>query len=125
MATLLYGSGLRLLECCRLRVQDLDFGMNQIVVPDGKGAKDRVTIHARRGQEQPHRAPAEGGTPAPGRPDAGRRLGRAAVGPGPQVSDRRPRVAVAMGLSGHSVLEVNRQCEPTAEVQESPEYGGA
>ena len=44
MATLLYGSGLRLLECCRLRVQDVDFGMNQIVVRDGKGAKDRVTV---------------------------------------------------------------------------------
>ena len=43
-ATLLYGSGLRLLECCRLGVQDLDFGMNQIVVRDAKGAKDRVTI---------------------------------------------------------------------------------
>ena len=31
-------------ECCRLRVQDVDFGMNQIVVRDGKGAKDRVTV---------------------------------------------------------------------------------
>jgi integron integrase len=44
MATLLYGSGLRLLECARLRVQDVDFSMNQIVVRDGKGAKDRVTV---------------------------------------------------------------------------------
>jgi site-specific recombinase XerD len=44
MATLLYGSGLRLLECARLRVQDVDFGLNQIVVRDGKGAKDRVTV---------------------------------------------------------------------------------
>jgi integron integrase len=44
MATLLYGAGLRLLECCRLRVQDVDFGMNQIVVRDGKSAKDRVTL---------------------------------------------------------------------------------
>lgn len=44
MATLLYGSGLRLLECARLRVQDLDFAMNQIIVRDGKGAKDRVTV---------------------------------------------------------------------------------
>ncbi len=44
MAALLYGSGLRLLECARLRVQDLDFAMNQIVVRDGKGAKDRVTV---------------------------------------------------------------------------------
>lgn len=44
MATLLYGSGLRLLECCRLRVKDLDFGRNQIVVREGKGGRDRVTI---------------------------------------------------------------------------------
>lgn len=36
MACLLYGSGLRLLECCRLRVQDVDFGRNQIVVRAGK-----------------------------------------------------------------------------------------
>lgn len=44
MAKLLYGSGLRLMECLRLRVKDVDFGMNQIVVRDGKGKKDRVTI---------------------------------------------------------------------------------
>lgn len=40
----LYGSGLRLLECCRLRVPDLDFAMNQVVVRDGKGTKDRLTM---------------------------------------------------------------------------------
>jgi integron integrase len=44
MAHLLYGAGLRLLECCRLRVQDVDFGRNQIVVRTGKGDKDRVTM---------------------------------------------------------------------------------
>ena len=44
MASLLYGSGLRLLECCRLRVQDVDFARNQIVVRGGKGDKDRVTM---------------------------------------------------------------------------------
>jgi integron integrase len=44
MASLLYGSGLRLLECCRLRVQDLDFAANQIVVRGAKGDKDRVTV---------------------------------------------------------------------------------
>ena len=37
MAFLLYGAGLRLLECCRLRVQDVDFATNQIVVRCGKG----------------------------------------------------------------------------------------
>jgi integron integrase len=44
MALLLYGSGLRLLECCRLRIQDIDFERNQIVVRDGKGGKDRMTM---------------------------------------------------------------------------------
>ncbi len=44
MATLLYGSGLRLLECCRLRVKDIDFDRHQITVRRGKGEKDRVTM---------------------------------------------------------------------------------
>ncbi|MES2297499.1 MAG: integron integrase [Pseudomonadota bacterium] len=41
---LLYGSGLRVLEACRLRVLDLDFGMHQVMIRNGKGAKDRVTM---------------------------------------------------------------------------------
>jgi integron integrase len=44
MASLLYGAGLRLRECLKLRVKDLDFGYRQIVVRDGKGAKDRLTM---------------------------------------------------------------------------------
>jgi integron integrase len=44
MAGLLYGSGLRLMECVRLRVKDVDFGYARITVRDGKGAKDRVTM---------------------------------------------------------------------------------
>jgi len=44
MACLLYGAGLRVLECCRLRAQDVDFDANQIVVRGGKGDKDRVTM---------------------------------------------------------------------------------
>jgi integron integrase len=44
MANLLYGSGLRLMECIRLRVKDLDFGFHQLVVRDGKGGKDRITM---------------------------------------------------------------------------------
>jgi len=42
MAALLYGTGMRLMECIRLRVKDIDFGYEQIVVRDGKGQKDRV-----------------------------------------------------------------------------------
>ncbi len=44
MASLMYGSGLRLMECCRLRVKDVDLARVEIIVRDGKGAKDRVTV---------------------------------------------------------------------------------
>ena len=44
IASLLYGAGLRLLECLRLRVKDVDFSYLQILVRDGKGGKDRVTM---------------------------------------------------------------------------------
>ncbi len=44
MGQLLYGAGLRLMECLRLRVKDIDFGYKQIVVRDGKGHKDRMTM---------------------------------------------------------------------------------
>ncbi len=56
MAMLLYGSGLRLLECCRLRLKDVDLVRGEIVVRDGKGARDRVTmlpasLHSRLAQQ--------------------------------------------------------------------------
>lgn len=44
MAKLMYGSGLRLMECTRLRIKDIDFGMNEIMVRRGKGDRDRHTI---------------------------------------------------------------------------------
>jgi len=44
MAGIMYGAGLRLMECLRLRVQDIDFSQNEILVRDGKGAKDRITM---------------------------------------------------------------------------------
>ena len=44
MAILLYGAGLRLMECCRLRVKDIDFSRNEIIVRSGKGNKDRYTM---------------------------------------------------------------------------------
>jgi integron integrase len=42
MAELMYGTGMRLLECCRLRIKDVDFARRQIVVREGKGGKDRA-----------------------------------------------------------------------------------
>jgi integrase len=44
MDSLLYGLGLRFMECLRLQVKDLDFDYKQSVVQDGKGHKDRVTM---------------------------------------------------------------------------------
>jgi len=46
MTRLLYGSGLRLMECLRLRIKDIDFQRREILVRDGKGQKDRLTILA-------------------------------------------------------------------------------
>ena len=43
MVSLMYGTGLRLMECLRLRVQDIDFAANLIIVRDGKGFKNRNT----------------------------------------------------------------------------------
>ena len=72
IASLLYGSGLRLMECIRLRVKDLDFDLRQIVVRNGKGGRDRVTVlpnsavtplrvHLERRREQHQRKLGRGG----------------------------------------------------------------
>jgi integrase len=44
MAMLLYGAGLRLMECCRLRIKDIDFSRNEIIIRAGKGDKDRHSM---------------------------------------------------------------------------------
>lgn len=54
MARLIYGSGLRLMECIRLRIQDLDFGQGKVFVRGGKGGKDRVTFLPGMLQEELH-----------------------------------------------------------------------
>ena len=54
LAERMSGSGLRVLECCRLRVKDIDFGRHQIAVRDGKGEKDRVVPLPRRLEAKLH-----------------------------------------------------------------------
>ena len=44
MGTLLYGSGLRLMKCLHLRIKDVDIGRREVLVREGKGNKDRVTM---------------------------------------------------------------------------------
>ncbi len=92
MASLLYGSGLRLLECCRLRVQDVDFARDQIVVRGAKGDKDRVTM-----------------LPAVIKADLARHLNgvheqhrRATFRPGPGGSSFRPRSLASTRTRGGS-----------------------
>lgn len=48
MAQIMYGAGLRIMECLRLRIKDIDFKLNQIVVRSGKGDKDRITVLPRK-----------------------------------------------------------------------------
>ena len=50
MASLMYGSGMRLMECCTLRVKDVDLTRGEIVIRSGKGQKDRVTMLPQRVQ---------------------------------------------------------------------------
>ena len=45
MAALIYGGGLRVSECCELRIKDIDFDQGLVVVRSGKGDKDRSTLH--------------------------------------------------------------------------------
>jgi integrase len=99
MVMLLYGAGLRLMECLQLRIKDIDFTSNQIIVRAGKGDKDRHTMlptavkeplakHVEIIKEQHRR-------------DLERGLGRVAVPNAldPKISQRRKRVGLAMGIS--------------------------
>lgn len=104
MGALLYGTGLRLLECCRLRVKDVDFARKEITVRDGKGSKDRVTllptkiigpltVHLEKVHAQHTRDLGSGaGSVEP------------AVRDRAEVSSRGVGVGMAMGLPGNAVL---------------------
>jgi integron integrase len=76
IATLLYGSGMRLMECMRLRVKDVDFERREILIREGKGDRDRVTMlpdavraelgrHLQIGRDQHDRDTRSGGGWAP------------------------------------------------------------
>src|SRR5262245_33521403 len=126
MAVLLYGAGLRLLECCRLRVKDVDFATSQLTIRDGKGHKDRATMlpasvkaelsaHFERGQRQ-HEGDLRHGAgwvELPGAllrkyPNAGRTLG------------------MAVGLPGDSLLcrPRDRSAPPPPPARVGPPAGG-
>ena len=69
IANLLYGAGLRLTEGLRLRVKDIDFTANHLVVREGKGDKDRITMLPSVVKEPLDRSPCAGACLTPTRPD--------------------------------------------------------
>ena len=100
LARLLYGTGMRLLEGIRLRVKDVDFVRQVIVVRDGKGGKDRVVMLPRALEAAAARAAAARASPVAARPGPGprRRLPAAcAVG---QVQARGRELGLVLDLSG-------------------------
>ena len=104
MVMLLYGAGLRLMECLQLRVKDIDFTSNQIVVRAGKGDKDRHTMLPGSRERTTRQASRnnQGATPARSRT----RLGpsRSAERPGAQIPQRGKRVGMAVGISRNEPL---------------------
>jgi len=98
MVCLLYGAGLRVRECCRLGVQDVDFGSSQIVVRGGKGDKDRTTMLPAIVKAELVRHLASVREQARAGHGRRRRLGRVVDSAGPKVSGCRP----AVGLPRHA-----------------------
>ena len=100
MAMLLCGAGLRLMECCRLRIKDIDVSQNQILVRAGKGDKDRHTMLP-AAIKQPllrHLEAVRRQT----RPGSGKEFGPRSVAErlGEKISKRGERVGLAMGIPG-------------------------
>jgi len=105
MACLLYGAGLRLLECARLRVKDIDFEASHIVVRAGKGDKDRITVLPPDRQGAAAAPPRARATSPRARCRQRRRLGRAAGQPRPEVPERGSGVGVAVGVPRHPAVQ--------------------
>ena len=124
MALLFYGAGLRLLEGARLRVQDVDFAANLIVVRDGKGAKDRVTmlpaavrpnwhgIWRRRGASTSATSRAEPAGSSCPTPSAGSTRTPAVSGAGSGSS--QPRGSTSTGRPGNGAVITSTSQSPSA-----------
>jgi len=100
MADLLYGSGLRLMECLRLRVKDVDFGYNRITVRDGKALHARVALLPRKVSAITPRAPGPGQRAASTGSGTRTREGLFAFRIAAQISQCRARLGLAIRFPG-------------------------
>ena len=131
MASLRYGAGLRLTECLKLRVKDIDFGYRQIMVRDAKGAKDRVTMLPRSTVEPLKRQLAV--AKAMHEADVAAGVGEVgtAARAGAQVSPRALPVGVEVRISVAQAVRrsAQRRAAPPSSIRQRPrarrEGGGA
>jgi integrase len=102
MVILLYGGGLRLMECCRLRVKDIDLSRNEIVVRAGKGDKDRHAANSDQGVSfQTYRS---GSMPTSQRYRERTRSRCVAERSRSQIPERGSRMGMAVGFSSSPPL---------------------
>src|SRR3989441_4586289 len=99
IATLLYGAGLRLMDALRLRVKDVDFERNEIIVREGKGEKDRVTMLPQSIKDTVAGSSQTRTDHSSKRSAAGLWRGLSAVRARPEISERAEGVEVAIHLS--------------------------
>jgi integrase len=115
MAALIYGGGLRVSECCELRVKDIDFDQGLVFVRRAKGDKDRSTLLAEFGREElrAHLRRAEAQHQAD--PPGGTRGCVDARGSGPQVSECGPGAWLVLGVSEPDAVNRSaRRCRTSA-----------
>ena len=126
MACLLYGAGLRVLECCRLRVKDVDFDANRARRPRRQGRQGPRHDAAGRGQGRSGAAPRDASGPSISETWPRRRLGRAADRARAEVPERGPGVGLAVGLPGHAYLPRpgDRPAAPAPPARDGPAARG-
>ncbi len=112
MARLLYGCGLRLSECCRLRVKDVGLARGQILVRGGKGDKDRVVMLPRSVRPDLERQPADRRPAARGRPRARGGSRGTAARAGAEIPGGRPRDRLAVRFASRQLSRCPRTGRP-------------
>jgi integrase len=130
MASLLYGAGLRLLECAKLRIKDIDLERREIRVRDGKGRKDRLAplpialiakleLHLHRARQQ-HQADLRGGPGYVEIPDALRSNTRTLLASGPGNGSSLPPAATSAPNQANAAVTTSTKPSSNAPSDKPP-----